>query len=58
MSDREKFSLEEIAIVMSHYDIGAITAVKEFPRGSRRAPKLLINSEKGSICSSGGRGEG
>jgi homoserine kinase type II len=47
MNDRERFSLEELVIVMSHYDIGAITAVKEFPRGSRRAPKLLISSEKG-----------
>jgi Ser/Thr protein kinase RdoA (MazF antagonist) len=47
MSDREKFSPEELVIVMSNYDIGPITAVKEFPRGSRRAPKLLITSEKG-----------
>jgi Ser/Thr protein kinase RdoA (MazF antagonist) len=47
MSDREKFTSEELVIVMSNYDIGAITAVKEFPRGSRRAPKLVITSEKG-----------
>jgi Ser/Thr protein kinase RdoA (MazF antagonist) len=49
MSDREKLSTEELVIVMSNYDIGAISAVKEFPRGSRRAPKLLITSEKGEF---------
>jgi Ser/Thr protein kinase RdoA (MazF antagonist) len=49
MSDREKFSPEELLIVMSNYDIGPITAAKEFPRGSRRAPKLLLTSEKGEF---------
>lgn len=49
MSDREKFSAEELVIVMSNFDIGAIQAVKDFPRGSRRAPKLLITSEKGEF---------
>jgi Ser/Thr protein kinase RdoA (MazF antagonist) len=49
MPDREKFSLEELAIVMSHYDIGIIQAVKEYARGSRRAPKLIIASDKGEF---------
>jgi Ser/Thr protein kinase RdoA (MazF antagonist) len=47
MTDREKFSPEELLIVMSNFDIGPITAAKEFPRGSRRAPKLLLTSERG-----------
>src|SRR5450631_528953 len=47
MSDREKFGAEELVIVMSHFDIGPIASVKEFARGSRKAPKLLITSEKG-----------
>jgi homoserine kinase type II len=47
MSDREKFTVEELVIVMSNYDLGPVAAVKEFPRGSRRAPKLVITSEKG-----------
>ena len=47
MSEREKFSADELAIVLSHYDIGVIDTIKEFPRGSRKAPKLLIRSEKG-----------
>ncbi len=42
----EKFGTFELAIVMSHYDIGAIRKIKEFPRGSRKAPKLLIKTQK------------
>lgn len=45
--DRDTFALDELAIVLSHYDIGPITAIKEFPRGSRRAPKLIIKSQSG-----------
>jgi Ser/Thr protein kinase RdoA (MazF antagonist) len=47
MSDREKFAADELAIVMSNFDIGIIQSIKEFGRGSRKAPKLLIASEKG-----------
>lgn len=47
MSDREKFAADELLIVMSNYDIGIVEGVREFPRGSRRAPKLLVTSEKG-----------
>src|SRR5688572_32884433 len=32
---------------MSHWDISIIEAITEFPRGSRKVPKLLINSENG-----------
>ena len=46
---RETFSAEELAIVLSHYDIGVIDSVVEFPRGSRKAPKLLIVSEQGKF---------
>src|SRR4051812_47620655 len=49
MSDRERFHAEELVIVMSHFDIGVIASVKEYPRGSRRAPKLLIVSERGEF---------
>ncbi len=45
---RETFSTEELAIVLSHYDVGIIEAIKPFPRGSRKAPKLLIRSESGA----------
>src|SRR5512135_441164 len=46
---RERFSAEELAIVLSHYDIGVIDSIVEFPRGSRKAPKLLIVSENGKF---------
>ncbi len=46
---REKFGLEELSIVLSHYDIGVIDSIVEFPRGSRKAPKLLIITEQGKF---------
>ncbi len=46
---REQFALEEVAVVLSNFDIGAIEAVTEYPRGSRKAPKLLITSEQGKF---------
>jgi homoserine kinase type II len=46
---REQFSAEELAIVLSHFDIGVIDSIVEFPRGSRKAPKLLIVSEQGKF---------
>lgn len=49
MSDREKFAADELAIVLSHYDIGVVESVKEYHRGSRRAPKLLVRTEKGEF---------
>src|SRR5256885_13490301 len=46
---REQFSAEELAIVLSHYDIGVIDSIVEFPKGSRKAPKLLIVSDQGKF---------
>ncbi|MEM6258327.1 MAG: phosphotransferase [Planctomycetota bacterium] len=46
-SDRQQFAADELAIVTSHYDVGVIDKIKEFPRGSRKAPKLLIKAERG-----------
>jgi homoserine kinase type II len=46
---RDTFTVEELAVVLSHYDIGTIDSVTEFPRGSRKAPKLLIVSEQGKF---------
>src|SRR5690349_207543 len=46
---RESFGAEELAIVMSHFDIGVIDSIVEFPRGSRKAPKLLVVSEQGKF---------
>src|SRR6201994_1994450 len=46
---REAFSAEELTIVMSHFDIGIIDSIVDYPRGSRKAPKLLIVSEQGKF---------
>jgi homoserine kinase type II len=46
---RETFGADELAIVMSHFDIGVIESIVEYPRGSRKAPKLLIVSEQGKF---------
>jgi Ser/Thr protein kinase RdoA (MazF antagonist) len=46
---REKFGAEELSIVLSHFDTGVIDSVTEFPRGSRKAPKLLIIAENGKF---------
>jgi len=45
--DRDCFAADELAIVLSHYDLGTIEAIQEFPRGSRRAPKLILRTDKG-----------
>ncbi|MEM8737183.1 MAG: phosphotransferase [Planctomycetota bacterium] len=41
---RQTFSAEELAVVLSHYDLGILEEVLEFPRGSRKAPKLLVRT--------------
>ncbi len=46
---REQLTPEELAVVLSHFDIGVLESVVEFPRGSRKAPKLLIVSEQGKF---------
>jgi homoserine kinase type II len=47
--ERERFATDELAIVLSHYEIGIIEEIKEFPRGSRKAPKLLITTDQGKF---------
>lgn len=44
---RSSFNADELAIVLSHYDLGIIEQIKEFPRGSRKAPKLRIKAQNG-----------
>lgn len=44
---RATFEAGELAIVCSRYDIGVIEAVKEFRRGSGRAPKVVLKTDHG-----------
>ncbi len=46
---REKFGAEELAIALSHFSLGVVDSIVEFPRGSRKAPKLLIVAEHGKF---------
>ncbi|MFB3893534.1 MAG: phosphotransferase [Phycisphaerae bacterium] len=48
-TDRERFGVEELAVCLSHYDLGIISGIHEFARGSRRAPKVIIDSQKGKF---------
>jgi len=45
--ERDKLTAEELAIVLSHYDLGVVQEVREFARGSHRAAKLIIRTERG-----------
>jgi homoserine kinase type II len=43
-----RFAGDELAIVLSHYDIGVLEKIQPFPRGSRRAPKLKLKTDHGN----------
>jgi homoserine kinase type II len=45
--DYEVFTRDELVIVLSHYDIGQVESLEEFRRGSRRAPKLVLQTSTG-----------
>ncbi len=47
MNDRERFGHQELAEVLSHYDVGIIRSAKEFTRGSRKSPKLILDTPTG-----------
>ena len=44
---RQVFDAFELASVLSHYDLGVIEEVHEFPKGSRRAPKIILKTDAG-----------
>ncbi len=45
---RSKFRAKELAIVMSHYDVGAIQEIHSFRRGNTQSPKARIITETGT----------
>lgn len=47
--ERETFSARELAICLSHYELGTISDIEEFPRGSRRSPKVVIACQRGQF---------
>lgn len=46
---RATFSAEELAVVLSHYDLGIIESITDFPRGSSQSPKAGVVCEKGKF---------
>lgn len=44
---RATFAQQELAIVLSHYDLGRIQDIREFPRGSHQAAKILVTTDRG-----------
>ena len=51
MHPREQATFEatELAVVLSHYDLGVIESITDFPRGSRQSPKVGIVCEAGKF---------
>jgi homoserine kinase type II len=43
----ERFGWRELAVVLSHYELGVLEDVRVFPKGSRRAPKVKIVARSG-----------
>ncbi len=46
-----------VAIVLSHFNLGVIESIQTFPRGSRRAPKVVIRSDTKTALTTGPRQE-
>lgn len=46
-SPRASFQPSELIVVASHYDLGVIESAREFRRGSRRSPKVLLQTRMG-----------
>ena len=47
--EHARFDAPELAVVLSHYDLGVIESVTDFPRGSRRSPKVGVVAERGKF---------
>jgi homoserine kinase type II len=47
--EREIFDAAELGVILSYYDLGIIESITEFPRGSRRSPKVGIVSQRGKF---------
>ena len=45
----DRFATGELAIVCSHYSLGRIHSVREFRRGSRQAPKVVLETSSGTV---------
>jgi homoserine kinase type II len=46
---RQRFDPHELAIVLSHYDLGVIEQIRAYARGSARSPKVRIKTRDGAF---------
>lgn len=46
---RKRFEPDEVRDVIAHYPLQNVQTIREFERGSRRSPKLIIHSEEGTF---------
>ncbi len=47
--ERATFDADELAVALSHYDLGVIESITDFPRGSRRSPKAGVVCDRGKF---------
>jgi len=47
--ERASFDPAELAVALSHFDLGVIESITDFPRGSHRSPKVGIVCERGKF---------
>lgn len=47
--ERATFDTAELAVALSYYDLGVVESITDFPRGSRRSPKVGIVCERGKF---------
>ncbi|MBN1341851.1 MAG: phosphotransferase [Phycisphaerae bacterium] len=47
--ERAQFLADELAIVLSHFDLGTIQEITAFKRGSRKSPKAYIKASRGEF---------
>ena len=45
--EREQLTSQELADCLAHYDLGQVQGVQEFPRGAHRAPKVVVQTDRG-----------
>ncbi len=46
---RASFDPAELAVALSHFDLGVIESITDFPRGSHRSPKVGLVCERGKF---------
>ncbi len=47
--EHQQFDKKELASCLRRYDIGTVTSIQEFTRGSHRSPKVIIETDRGKF---------